>query len=129
MIAQLRPGVLDYLSSFGLVAIALNPGGKLTITSNPTGAVAAWWCPVDYSEALLRRARKLGLPIAAHQLHVTVAEHAHTVARATAALRKIESGVSWAQRAGVLHDFNGEYRRRRLEAEAEGQPFPSYSEA
>jgi hypothetical protein len=34
------------------------------------------------------------------------------LARATAGVRRIEAGIAWAQRTGVL--FNQEYRRQRF---------------
>jgi hypothetical protein len=37
--------------------------------------------------------------------------------RAQAAVTKIEAGMAWAQRTGVLHEFNQEHRRRPLEAQ------------
>src|SRR5262249_62116187 len=39
------------------------------------------------------------------------------------AVAKIEAGMAWAQRTGVLHEFNQEYRRRRLEAHGRGEWF------
>jgi hypothetical protein len=37
--------------------------------------------------------------------------------------------MAWAQRTGVLHEFNQEYRRRRLEAQGSGARFMSYGQA
>ena len=37
--------------------------------------------------------------------------------------------MAWAQRTGVLHEFNREYKRRRHGAQAEGRPFMPYSAA
>jgi hypothetical protein len=58
-----------------------------------------------------------------------VTEHAVAVTRAQAAVKKIEHGLGWAQRQGVLSQFNDEYRRRRLAAIAKGERFMNYSEA
>jgi hypothetical protein len=51
------------------------------------------------------------------------------LARAKAALAKIEARMAWAQRTGVLHEFNQEYRRRRLEAQRRGERFMGYAQA
>ena len=41
--------------------------------------------------------------------------------RAQAAVTKIEAGMAWAQRTGVLHEFNQEYRRHsKRKGEASG---------
>jgi len=37
--------------------------------------------------------------------------------------------MAWAQRTGVLHEFNREYRRRRLEAQGRGERFMGYAQA
>ena len=37
--------------------------------------------------------------------------------------------MAWAQRSGVLHEFNQEYRRRRLEAQRRGEGFMGYAQA
>jgi hypothetical protein len=66
---------------------------------------------------------------AARRLDVMVTEHAGVVTRAQAAVKKIEGGLRWAQRQGVLSQFNDEYRRRRLAATARGERFMSYGEA
>jgi hypothetical protein len=42
---------------------------------------------------------------------------------------KIEAGMAWAQRSGVLQEFNQEYRRRRIEAQRRGELFMGYAQA
>jgi hypothetical protein len=37
--------------------------------------------------------------------------------------------MAWAQRTGVLHEFNQEYRRRRLESRRRGERFMGYAQA
>ena len=37
--------------------------------------------------------------------------------------------MAWAQRTGVLHEFNQGYRRRRLEAQRRGERFRGYGQA
>jgi hypothetical protein len=67
---------------------------------------------------MVRAARRYGgdISAAARALGVALTDHATVLARAKAAVAKIEAGMAWAQRSGVLHEFNQEYRRRRLAA-------------
>jgi hypothetical protein len=61
---------------------------------------------------------------------VALTDHATVLARAKAAVARIEAGMAWAQRAGVLHEFNHqEYRCRRLEAQARGERFIGSAQA
>jgi hypothetical protein len=56
-------------------------------------------------------------------------DHATVLARAKAAVAKIEAGMAWAQRTGVLHELNQESRCRRLEAQRRGERFMGYTQA
>jgi hypothetical protein len=56
-------------------------------------------------------------------------QHATVLARAKAALTRIDAGMAQAQRTGVLHEFNQEYRRKRLEAQGKDQRFMGYGQA
>jgi hypothetical protein len=58
-----------------------------------------------------------------------LADHAAVLARAEAAIAKISARLDQAQRSGVLHAFNEEYRRRRLQASEKGKYFKSYPQA
>jgi hypothetical protein len=130
-IEPLSPGVRDYLRAFDLTAIAVTANGRIKATRNPAGAEAAGWCVARDASSVIRVARKRGdhIPAAARALGVTLTDHATVLARAKAAVAKIEAGMAWAQRTGVLHEFNQEYRRRRLEAQRRGERFMSYGQA
>jgi hypothetical protein len=69
------------------------------------------------------------IPSAARAPGVGLTDHATVLARAQAAVVKIEAGMAWAQRTGVLHEFNQEYRLRRLEAQRRGEGFMGYAQA
>jgi hypothetical protein len=62
-------------------------------------------------------------------LGIVVTDHATVLARAGAALARLARGSSQAHRAGDLGFLNREFRQRRLQAQAEGRPFPPYSAA
>ena len=78
---------------------------------------------------MIREAHSGDIPAAAGALGVALTDHATVLARAKAALAKIDAGMAWAQRTGVLHEFNREYRRRRLEAQGRGERFMGYAQA
>ena len=69
------------------------------------------------------------IPAVAGALDVALTHHATVRARAKAAHGRIEAGMAWAQRTGVLQEFNQEYRRRRLEALGRGERFMGYAQA
>ena len=62
------------------------------------------------------RRHRSDIPVAARALGTALTDHATVLARAKAAVARIEAGMAWAQTSGVPHEFNQEYRRRRLEA-------------
>ena len=60
---------------------------------------------------------------ASRALAVALTDHATILARAKHAVAKIEASMAWAETSGVLHEFNQEYRRWRLEAQRRGDRF------
>ena len=79
---------------------------------------AAWWCEIVKAGPVIRAARRHGgdIPAAARALGLVLTHDATVLARA-GRLARIEAGMASAQRTVVLHEFNQEYRRRRLEAQ------------
>ena len=61
------------------------------------------------------------IPATACALGIALTDHATVLARAKHAVAKIEAGMAWAQRTGALHEFNQEYRRRRLKRKGEAR--------
>jgi hypothetical protein len=66
---------------------------------------------------------------AAGRLSVRLVEHATVVARANASVGRLDAKIAAARSSGELQIFNREFRRRRMEAEARRQPFPTYNRA
>jgi hypothetical protein len=97
-----RP-VMDYIAAFDLAAVCRYPDGRTAVARNPAGAQAAWWCETVKARPVIREARRHSgdIPAAARALGVALTEHATVLARAKAALAKIEAGMAWAQRSGV----------------------------
>jgi hypothetical protein len=67
--------------------------------------------------------------IAAGRLGVALNDHGVVLARAQAAVCRLDGKLTAAQTMGDLKPLNREYKRRRLEAERSGRKFMSYSEA
>jgi hypothetical protein len=66
---------------------------------------------------------------AARQLAVSVTPHAVVVQRASAAVERIDTRLDQAQEQGLLKEFNRQYKRRRLLAQARGEGFIPYRHA
>ena len=127
-VEPLSYSALDYLKSFGVVAIS--PSGRVFVSRDPKGAAAAWWAKSEFADQIANVAWMNGdVPGAASRLGLTVTAHeivCRRVAEKTAALDK---AIAEACDSGTLKRFNSEYRQRRLAAKKAGQPFMTYSEA
>jgi hypothetical protein len=120
-----------YIGAFDLAAVCRYRDGRIGVKRDPAGAQAAWWCEAVKAGPVIRAARRHSgdIPAAARALGIALTDHATVLARATAAVARIEAGMAWAQRNGVLSEFNREYRRRRLAAAARGERFMGYAQA
>jgi hypothetical protein len=130
-IAPLPRAVMDYIAEFDLAAMCRYRDGRFRATRDPEGAETAWWCETVKARPVTREARRHSgdIPAAARVLGVALTDYATVLARAKHAVAKIDAGMAWAQRSGVLHEFNQEYRRRRLEAQGRGERFTGYAQA
>jgi hypothetical protein len=97
-IEPLSPAVRDYLRAFDLTAIAVSAEGRISVTRDPAGPAAAWWCEDVKAGLVIRAAGRYGgdIPSAARAVGVALTDHATVLARAMAALGKIEAGMAWA---------------------------------
>jgi hypothetical protein len=131
LISALPREVKDYLGAFGIAAVIIYRDGRIGVSRDPAGAVAAWWVEADQAEGVVKQARKNGGDIlaAARKLSVTLTAHDVVIARAKAATARVENALSEAQACGDLQFFNREYKRRRTAAAAAGQSFMSYGQA
>jgi hypothetical protein len=131
LISALPREAKDYLGAFGIAAVVIYRDGRIDVSRDPAGAVAAWWVEADQAGAVVKQARKNGgdIPAAARRLGVVLTEHATVLARAAAASKRIRQTLSEAQGRGDLKFFNAEYKRRRIEAAAVGKSFMTYSQA
>ena len=69
------------------------------------------------------------VPGAASRLGLVVTPHAVVVRRVGERVSKIDEAIAAAIDAGVLKQFNAEYRQRRLQAKRDGRHFMPYSQA
>ena len=131
LISVLPREAKDYLGAFGIAAVVVYRDGRVGVSRDPAGAVAAWWVEADQAEGVVKQARKNGGDIlaAARKLSVTLTAHDVVIARAKAATARVENALSEAQACGDLQFFNREYKRRRAEAQAAGNRFMSYGVA
>jgi hypothetical protein len=116
------------IAAFDLAAVCRYRDGRIGVTRNPPGAAAAGRCNTVKAGPAIREARRHSgeIPAAARALGIALSDHATVLARARHAVAKIEAGMAWAQRSGVLQEFNQESRSRRLEAQRRGERFMGY---
>jgi hypothetical protein len=130
-IGRLAPAVRSYIAGFDLAALAVTDRG-IRLTLDPAGARAAWWCRAADAEPLregLAEHQSFDVLYAARQLAVSVTPHHVVLARASAALARIDTRLDQAQEQGLLKQFNREYKRRRALAKERGQGFIIYRHA
>src|SRR4051812_9675074 len=112
-IASLPRSLRLYIKPFDVVALVRYRDGRLGACKDLEGAESCWWIRADDAGAVVKAARKNGgdIPAAAKVLGVTVTEHSVVMARASAAVAKLDDKIATAGRAGELGFFNSEYRR------------------
>jgi hypothetical protein len=90
LISALPREAKDYLGAFGIAAVVIYRDGRIGVSRDPAGAVAAWWVEADRAEGVVKQARKNGgdIPAAAWKLSVALTEHSVVLARASAAVER-----------------------------------------
>jgi hypothetical protein len=132
-ITPILPATLPYVRCFNLICIVMIDG-RLKLATNPgvlNSAECAWWCERSRAGRIIKLATAERIPVeaAAQRLGVRLAPHDHVVARAGAAVERIDSGITQAQERGDLQFFNRTYRMQRLTAQAAGRRFLTYKQA
>jgi len=130
VLPPLEPAVRSYVAAFNLHAIAQMADGRLVVSRNPAGAVAAHWCEGQREAGFilkLAQAGNLTVSDAAQQLHIKIGPHATVVAKATESVAKLNDALDRAHDRGALRVFNRRYREARELAHAQGRSFPSYA--
>ena len=121
---------LDYLRSFGVVAVAVSPSGRVFVSRDPKGAAAAWWTKSEFADQIANVAWMNGdVPGAAARLGLTVTAHDTVLRRVAEKTAALDKAIAEAIDAGTLRTFNRTYRERRLAAKRDGKPFMPYSQA
>jgi hypothetical protein len=138
-----RP-VQDYLTQFGLCAVFVTPAGRIGVASptrlNRKAPAAVWWtADARTANAIITALGEVRpatiaqaeaeVRAAALRLNMTLADHSEVMGRTKLAVDKLASRLDAAQSAGLLKDFNTEFKRRRLEAQRRGRGFMPYNTA
>jgi hypothetical protein len=122
--------VTKYIRAFDITSICVERDGSIRITSDPQGAVEAFWLPAAYAGALLKAARTKGdIQAAAQQLRLKLTDHHTIIVRARAAIERLDGKLAAAKSDGSMKFLNREYRRRRIEANERGESFMPYRAA
>src|SRR5262249_29457975 len=111
-------------------AIAVTRAGRISTTHHSARAAAAWRCEAVKAGPVIERQGDIAAT--SRRLLARSGSRSPTMPRSWHAprpLAKVEAGMAWAQRTGMLHEFNQEYRRRRLEAQGKDQRFMGYGQA
>ena len=75
-VEPLSYSALDYLKSFGVVAVAVSPSGRVYVCPDPKGAAAAWWTKSEHADQIAHVAwTNADVPGAASRLGLTVTPH------------------------------------------------------
>lgn len=129
-IQPLSYSALDYLKSFGVVAVCVSASGKVYVSRNPQGAVSVWWCKSEHDADVIARVAWADADVcgAAAKLGKSLTPHATVLRRTAERVAKIDEAIATAIDAGTLREFNSTYRRLRLQAKQGGKPFMSYSQ-
>ena len=95
LISALPREAKDYLGAFGIAAVVIYRDGRIGVSRDPAGAVAAWWVEADQAGSVVKQARKNGgdIPAAARRLGVVLTEHAIVLVRAAAASKRIRQSL------------------------------------
>jgi hypothetical protein len=137
---------LAYLEASGATAISIVDGeagcvfrtGERAAEAAGVSVHTTVWVSASVATAIARRARKLAgdspdvatatqaLAQAAADHRVTLTPHATAMARARSAAARIDSQLDAMMAGGGLRSFNAEYKRRRMQAAANGQGFISF---
>jgi hypothetical protein len=122
-----------YLRSFGACVIAVTPRGLRTARDigKIRGTVLAAYWTSSAAQALAvvqacRKAHSNDVEAGARQLQIVLTPHGTAVARAEAAVAKIDALLARAQADGVMRTFNKTYAQMRRQARAEGRGFMAY---
>jgi hypothetical protein len=119
---------LDYLKS--LRCVCVSSSGRVYVSRDPKGAVAAWWTKSEHADQIAHVAwTNADVPGAASRLGLTVTPHSVVCRRVGERTAALDKAIAEAIDSGTLKAFNAEYRKRRLAAKQNGQRFMSYSEA
>ena len=122
----------DYMRGFDLRVTFPASGGDVLVGLDPGAVDRDWWATRRHAYKVARRVEHMRSPsivAAAADLGGALTEHHVAIARAQAAVERIDTVLAAAQAAGDLKFFNSQFRRRRVAAKAAGRRFMTYGAA
>ena len=123
-VEPLSYSALDYLKSFGVVAVAVSPSGRVYVCRDPKGAAAAWWTKSEHADQIAHVAwTNADVPGAASRLGLTVTPHETVLRRVGERTAKIDEAVRAAVSDGVLKEFNSRIQAAPTGGEKAGKRF------
>jgi hypothetical protein len=132
-----------YLTASGATAITItaDADGIAISVGIKRDAVAAYWLPETMVRSVAAKARNImgdaggveeaisALQEAAAKCAVTLTPHDVAISRAVAATDRLDAYVEALRARGAMKEFTKTYKRRRMEAKANGLGFMSYAVA
>jgi hypothetical protein len=132
----------QYLAASGAVPITIIDTGKISTNVKITGTVAArWWIAAADAARVAGSARQCAgadpdvatataaVLRSAASLRATLTPDDVAIARAGAAMARLDEYLASLKGTGTLKEFNRRYKRGREAARAQGQGFMGYSTA
>ena len=132
MIQPMSAALRGYIHAFDLHAVCQYSDGRVAVSGNPAGAVAAYWCEGRRDAGFIAKLAtegRMSVLDAARQLHLRLAPHEHVIGKSEAAFARLNASLTKANSDGTLKAFNRAYQAQRQAARAQGRGFMSYQQA
>jgi hypothetical protein len=128
--------VRSYLKMFGCIAVIVRDTGQVSVSRDPVGpmrgGIEAIWCVSSPVAALAIKERceaeEHGDVVStAAGLRITLTSNTDAIARAEAAIARMNALVNVAKQRGLMKMLNARYAEERQHARRQGRAFPSYN--
>ena len=129
------PAVRTYLQLFQCIAITVTDG-RIGVCRDPFTPIrrrfdAVWWCASATGALAIKERCEAeetnDVCSGARGLRIPVTSNAAAIAKAEAAIARMNVLVDQAKQAGLMRCLNHRYRQERMRARDEGRSFPPYA--
>jgi hypothetical protein len=129
------PAVRSYLQLFQCIAVTMTDS-RIGVCRDPFTPLrrcfdAVWWVTNATAAISIKEQceaeEHTDVVSVARGLHITLTSNASAIARAEAAIARMNVLVEAAQQRGLMKMLNGRYREERMRARREGRAFPPYA--